>query len=706
MDFFQTKGGKGPQPGAEGLFLNPNNLTPEATPAAAQQRSGRGLPGAEDIEDVVPRAVSPAAEGRRVFDMGSEDAPAPAAAHASTPEPTAAPAIEAVAPPAQELPPTADIRQDPVFEQAPDAPLESSQRFRAAEQAPEQAPATSPSAAQAPGLKMRFNKGAGATGGESGNTSKPNAFSAFASMGKGKKQGEPKATVLGGPKSENQLVKRVKDLLAKKPKVKTDEAGKASPAKPVKEKGAKKPFKWPQFKLKKTIPAAAAEQQAAQEGPTKAPAAAKKGLLDFLKAGRKKAAAGEAVPKPDQKAKKGFKAPKAGRKKKDAPSPVQAQYILVQLRNEQDMVWKVTGTGLEEVSDALGAQKLPPFASFTPQDVRIFVDMPQSASRARELALQALEEAPRVINLSKQANAIYATGAERLGPLKTQRVGPGLPLLEALLKPHFEELKGKMTERDVISGFMLADEATKRVLVILYHFTKNGDVQGPEVVADPSDVSLTLRQFAAKRKVDPAQADIMLYRNTELLNGGLPPYLYPNDAVVLGMPLAQAVAGAALVSTVAAVGCLAFAGQAYVKQQILKKQAQDLRNHASVQEGKLKELIGGSVASFATHQMLPVDDFVKQAAGFWVTGARVSMEATALQQRYVVQLNMTPRSNNTAAPSILDEVRPVEVMALTNVEVPEHCTKQSPSVTGTLDAIQLIINCETTPGPLRRYSLD
>lgn len=382
---------------------------------------------------------------------------------------------------------------------------------------------------------------------------------------------------------------------------------------------------------------------------------------------------------------------------------VNEQYIAVSLTAGNEMFWKVTETGLEQV-DELQGRNAGPIASFTKEDVRIYVDAAQTNRQAAELALQAIEEKPRLINLSKSSNAIFTTPAQRIAGYKV-KVGPGLPLLQTLLKPHFEQNKEVLKE--VISGFLLLNAETRELLVVLYHFDVNGNISPPEVTANPTDVHMTLRQFANSRKVDPAAADILLFRNEELLSVGVPKHLYPSDADFLGIPVSTALTVASLVTTAAALGCGGWAAQEYLQGVQLSAQAKRVKQQTESDSRKVHELLSTSVASFAKHQTLDVDYLVKQAQGFWIPRSKVSMAAELGSQTYVVSLPLGQMTSAGGEPSsLLDAVNTDQVMALTNMKVPEHCTKQSPSVSGTLDVIQLTINCETAPGPFNRYRAD
>lgn len=756
--FNSNKNGEGnkPKPPPSGLFLAPEG---EGSDSGQGARSQRGTQAA-DIEDVVPRAVPtapPANNGRRSLDLGAaapsgpQPAPAPAAQPASKPEISAtgnrrtlnlggdaaaplqpeyaAVGLDAAAPapaepifvhqPAPVAPPVAPRRQEPVVEAQPQPVEAAAQSTPHAEQESEAQPATPEPAAS--GVKMSFKRKAqdevkddSEAGSDVKAGSLKKGFASFANIGrksKDKDAGAGKPSILKprkpvkekAEKGVSPLAGLAGKLFAKKPLPEAASAvaqeGSATQIKPE-----KKPF----WTFGKKPPKVAGDAAPAAEA---VPKAKSKVPFGWPKAG-KKAAKPEGADETGATPKKGAKGAKVkgAAKKQKSAAAVNEQYILVRLNIQEDLLWKVGPETLQQIPmESLGGKKMQPFASFTQEDVRIFVDAPQSYGRATELALQALEEKPRVINLSKTHNAILTTPAMRLQGFKSQRVGPGLMLLESLLKDYFEEKfqnSATMRDVDVISGFMLQDAASGQTMVILYHYEKNGDIYGPEVVVNPADVNMTLRSFATQRKVDASKADFRLYRNAELLGTGVPKHLYPSDAILLGLPLAQALAGAALVSTVAAVAATGFAAQTYVAKQSLKVKTSHASRTIAEKEKQVNDLMGNSVRSFAKKQSISVDGVVGKAAQLWVPGTLVHMAATGTSQKYSVHMAMVAKTDVSLGPSLLDGVTPAEVQALMDLNVPEGCSKQTPSVTGTLDAIQLVVTCETAPGPLHRYNLD
>lgn len=724
MEFFGN-GKKGPpKGGATGLFIDPEEVS---APRADQKRNlgGQGM----SVEDVPVKPVRSKPQGASTLDLGDildvevvePKAPAkphqkPAAKQAKALKAEAKQVLDIFAEEPSEVPPVATV---PVAEDEP-TPTQEARITLEAEPTALEPEAVAPDTSTAPeqvnasdqppvmklvaeevedvapvfgskanntqansrgvppvgdpveqsGLKMNFKSRADRSpSADSGDRSpEPNATKS------GESQGFFKSTMASKPFSG------FKSPFAPKSPGQDDE----KPSKPLEPRSKGKGFGG-FFSAKKPIP------EGAGEG---APTGKKSPFSGF---GKSKSKSDE---KPKDKAKaKPEKAPKLKPAKGSGAKRVSEQYIAVSLTVGTEMFWRVTETSIEQVEVIEGRGK-GPIASFTKDDVRIYVDAPQSNRQAAELALQALEEKPRIINLSKTSDAIFTTAAQRLAGYKV-RVGPGLPLLQTLLKPHFE--KNKDSLKDVISGFLLLNAETKELLVLLYHFDINGNISPPEVTANPTDVHMTLRQFANSRKVDPASADILLFRNEELLSAGTPKHLYPSDADFLGIPVTAALSLAAVVTTVVALGGSGFAAQEYLKGQQLSKKSSAVKQDTQMVAAQVHDLLSSSVTSFAKHQTLDIDSLVKQAQEFWIPRSTVVMTAGLAAQTYSVTLPLAKSATTGAESSLLNAVNTDQVMALTNMAVPDHCTKQSPSVSGTLDVIQLTVNCETAPGPFDRY---
>lgn len=472
----------------------------------------------------------------------------------------------------------------------------------------------------------------------------------------------------------------------------------APAAKPEKSPASKGFFS--KLTAKKAAPAAERRTEPAADDvqiKDEKPAVAKtSGLLARL--GKKPAPEGGARAEAPPKEGKTVKAAKRVNPAKSVATGKAAKSIavLVELEDGKQVAWNVTSSGMESTEFSGTGRAL----SFSARDQRYGTDGPLSATAAQSLALSEIGEDVRAINATKQLKAVYATTAERAKEFGDAFVGPGLLVLESLLKGNSDDTQ------DRIVGLQLSDSDGSIGLVVLYHFNAQGDAGPAQVTVNPTDLSFVLAQFVSARRLDMDTTKVVLVSNEDLLKGTAFFKAYPNQAMFFGMPVSKVLNGAATFSVVAAVAASAWAGYGYT----LKQSADASLRRATVAKTEAldsaNELLTSGVLSFAKTQALDLQTTMAKANAVWVPGSRVTLEAKVDGSTYGVRMPMLRGTNVAGRPSVLDRTGQDQVDALLKLAAPDGCTKSIVNFSGALNAAQVTVECENGPGPLSAYHLE
>lgn len=394
--------------------------------------------------------------------------------------------------------------------------------------------------------------------------------------------------------------------------------------------------------------------------------------------------------------------PAKATKKKDAPKPrVSARAaaneldFFVELDEGRRVYWRLGPTRLAQV-DASGVSVA---ASFGRGDHRILAESALKYSQANDIMLAEVGEEVRIVNATREVGAIYGSTVARLEEIGLS-AGPGLYLVELL-----RSAQGR-PEGDVITGVLLRDDDTGLSLAVLYHIDRNGEVSPPQVTVNPDNLDFTLSQFASSRRFGVENAQVQLFGNAQLLSVAKQLQVYPREAVWNGISVRKLLWTAAMVACGAAGLTGTWAATQYAMSHSAVSQAASLKTQVKRAEAELKELIGQSATSFAQNQSLNLKEVTDRAASLWVPHSRVVVEATVQRQTYEVSMPLVRAGLVNNRPSVLGQMMPQDVEPLINMPAPEGCTKETPGLSGGLNAVQISVVCESAPGPGARYRLD
>lgn len=408
----------------------------------------------------------------------------------------------------------------------------------------------------------------------------------------------------------------------------------------------------------------------------------------------KSAASPEAPAKPvRENAKKAAQARSA--KKARAGKKLNTLDVLVELDNDKRVFWRVTANGMQAVAE----EEVRQVASFSAKDYRYFAESALSYNQAHDLALSEIGEDCQIVNASKELEAVYASTTERVRTV-SYGVGPGLLLLENIL------LEQRYGQRELIVGFLLADDESGQSLAILYYRNDRGVFSPPQVTVNPGNLSFTISQFASSKRLDFESAEVVLFKNPDLLSQASALSLYPAEPVWYGLAVRKIAWGCVSVLGLAAAGATLYAGAAYWERSQLEAEQARLTAETRALDQKLQTSISASIVSFAKTQGVPVVEASERAASLWVPFSRVTLEATNAQQKFDVLMPLAGRSLTNNSPSLLNRLGNNDVQAALGLAVPEGCVKDIPGVSGGVDAIQITITCEAAVGPLNRYRID
>ena len=379
---------------------------------------------------------------------------------------------------------------------------------------------------------------------------------------------------------------------------------------------------------------------------------------------------------------------------KKASAPSGSTDILVELEGDRRVFWRVASNKLSRVEGTEVARA----ASFSRYDYRYLSDVPLSHNGARDLALSELGEECRVVNATKSLGAVYAATAARIDSLPCP-VGSGFQLLEQLLE------KNGHAEQELIAGLLLEEEGGQS-LAILFHVTAQGAISAPQITVNPDNLSFTLSQFASSKRLDADVAQVVLFKNADLLAQARGLECYPVESVWNGIAVRKLVWMGVLVCAGASGATVLYASQAYLRIKLIQGRGDTLAAQVKKIDGDLQRKISGSLITFAGMQSVDVGKVTQRAAELWEPNSRVTMESTAGKEKFDLLMPFTRGSFGNNRPSVLGQLKANDVEPLIGKAPPEGCVKEIPGVTGGVNAIQITITCESPASPVSRYRLD
>lgn len=376
--------------------------------------------------------------------------------------------------------------------------------------------------------------------------------------------------------------------------------------------------------------------------------------------------------------------------------PGSALDILIELENERRTYWRVSADRVMSIEPA----EMKVGASFSKAEIRLFTGVTVNYKGAQDLALSEFGEAVRIVNASQKLQAVYATSASRIENLSPLKSGPGLLLLETLLKNE------RPQEEDFISGFHLESQQAGLSLAILFHFKASGEVSPVQVTVNPDNLSFVISQFATSHRLDADNVKILLFKNEELLAAARHLEFYPAEAVWAGYSVRKLLWAASAVAAAGAGAAALYAGQAYIAKSWNQNALEKAQAEKRALDQSIDQVLQASVTSFAKTQSLDVAKTFEVAQHLWLPGGAVTLEATPSLARYAVTLPFSRGSIAGGKPSMLNPVSTEELSPLLRPNPPEGCDVSPPLMPGALNAVQIVVTCESPSGPLSRYRLE
>lgn len=380
------------------------------------------------------------------------------------------------------------------------------------------------------------------------------------------------------------------------------------------------------------------------------------------------------------------------------PSPAKqkkgALDVLVELEGGREVYWRVTATGLEEIT----AEDASNVASFTKADRYFDSDEPMQTREATDLVLAELGEAVRIVNRTKEQGSIYATSAQRVAGKKALRIAPGLMALVSQL-PEGADVKPK----GLLCVLVLKDETSGRGLIILHHFSETGSASPVQVTASAENVNFVISQFATANRLSLEDTKAVILTNDDLLKGAGALTHYPLEMEFYGVPLSALTNYAAIACLLGALGAGAFALQGYTSMASAKSSLAAATTTKTSLKKQLDERLLASVSSFTLSQSLKVSDAFQTAEALWVPGTTMTLSATPGSATYTLKMPLVPASMVGGYPSILSQTDMSDLSPLLSKEILEGCTKSAPSLTGALNAIQISITCNAPTNLFSSY---
>lgn len=475
--------------------------------------------------------------------------------------------------------------------------------------------------------------------------------------------------------------------------------------------------KWGGFG-RKPVQAGASEDDGASAQKMTQPAGSKKSFFSFGRGGATGEPAREtgATPEPDEmdllkkakgaaskKSKWGRKASKGKAstgeaKKPRVDAPKGCVDLLVEMENGRRVYWRVSKTDVTEVD----GETVKKAISFSRPELRLTTQKALHYGAAQDQVLSELGEDAFLVNASKSLGAVYALTVRRAQELGGVITAPGLMLMDAVLKERQDPDEGQ----PLLCTLVLKSVDGAARVAVLCHFTENGELGALQVTVNPDNLSFVLSQFAAARRLNTEQTQVVLLENADFLQAVGKVSYYPNEALWHGYSVRKAFWGVTWGTAAVAAVCALYGAKGFASKEMATRAAAAARAEDAAAKKKLDNLLVGGVVKFARLQSLPLPDITERAGTVWTPGATVMVEAGLKSQVYTIKLPLTRGGMVGSRPSVLAQTLPSHVKPLLDRDPPEGCVKSLPEISGALNVVQLTITCESPTGALTAYRLD
>jgi hypothetical protein len=423
--------------------------------------------------------------------------------------------------------------------------------------------------------------------------------------------------------------------------------------------------------------------------------ASKKGT--FLGLGKKSEKATGKPEKAPKKAKEANKAKAALKTTKPKGGSSRSVHIYVQLEgNQREFFWSLKPDAIEEV----GREDVQSAASFSREDIAVRTPKTLAFKAAQDVALQEIGEPVHLVNRSKDLGYVYATREER--PLTARfRLLPGQQALDRILKRK-KLLQGK----PLIAGFTFTNAEGQVAVAILYHVSPEGDVSRPQVTLNPDRMEFVRNEFAKQRKLNPKETDVVLFSNSDFLAEVGALQAYPVEPVWRGIPVSRVWRFAAMVSAVGALGSCGWTVLGYVQQQQVNTKIEQLTRQQDAAKEKASRLIGKSLYSFSHSLSIDQDRVFDVAQQLWVPGTQLTVEAKPDRATYHVLVPVVTNKTFDNRPSVDATPPKSQVDVALQIKAPQGCHKDTASVSGNMNEIEISVVCENRRSPLSSFRND
>lgn len=437
----------------------------------------------------------------------------------------------------------------------------------------------------------------------------------------------------------------------------------------------------------------------AEEGLSAAVEAPKKKGFAFPSLGGLFKSKAESKPKPVVEKKEAKKKEPVEKKPKTSGKATLGSFkdfhVYVQLENGKEFFWAVTANHVQEVD----RKKVTRAASFSRDDLAIHADKAHAFKGAEDLALQEVGEPVHIVNRTKDLRKVYATSEER-ALTSNFRIFPGQQAIDKLVKD------AKVMGKSVIAGFVFNAQDGKTTLCVLYYINADGLSTKPQVTLNPDNMDFVLNQFAASRKISRKDAEVLLFNNADFLGQVSGLQAYPEERVWRGYPVSSLVRAAGTVAVIGAGVVTAWAGFNYYQVTTLTKSISRLEAQAEDHRKQASTLISGSLYQFGKAMSLNDSHAFELAQQLWQPGSKLVMSSDLNHNKYDIKVPVVLNKQFNNRPSVDSTPMPEEVTKALNFEPPKGCTKDTTSVSGNLNEIQITVVCENPDSTMSGFRND
>lgn len=386
-------------------------------------------------------------------------------------------------------------------------------------------------------------------------------------------------------------------------------------------------------------------------------------------------------------------------------APADELYLHTELNEGTRLWWRLTRQGLEAVEESAVSRAL----SFSPQDYCYAAHKPLSFAQATDLVLSESSEYCSMVNLSGGPfGAIHATPRER-ATSSPWAITPGVAALGILLQQKLSDKQPSddIKAKDSVVGLTL-DDGRGTSLVVLCKLTGDHQLTNLQISVNVEDLGFVLGQFAQSARINSDDAPVLLFTADELLAVAPRLQAFPNEAVWQGYSVRKMLMGALAVSAAAAAVTASLAGwEFYQNKSLLSERTQKEARIAEL-DAQSSAKVNGAVRSFAQKASLDHVKIFDDAQALWLPGSTVVMTADYLSGnvRYELRMMLPQGQPYANRPSVAFALTPESLTKLVDYKTEDGCAREGTYISGSLNEVQIIINCQVSAGPLSRYRLE